>query len=320
VPDRDVKVSVLMLTFNHEEYIQEAIESVLSQRTDFGWELVIAEDCSTDRTRDVIRTYWQKYRDRIRVLLNRTNIGAFRTVARGYRNCRGRYVAPIDGDDYWISPHKLQRQADFLDAHPDYALCFHSVKMAWDDADHEPTVFRPRPLKETYAVGDLLQYNFIAACSPMYRHGLFDDFPSWHFVLPVGDWSTHILYALQGRIGYLDEPMGVYRQHRGSLYSQTGPVERLRIAIEMLRRFRCALPAEYGRIIDRSLCRHHQRLVRQCRDEGNVSEARRATRRCLAEIPFGPRAPFGDMIKLALRAWSPNLGAARKDVVAARNT
>ena len=139
-----VKVSALILTYNHERFIGQAIEGFLTQKTDFPSELVIAEDCSTDGTRDVIRRYWEKYPDRIRVLLNRHNIGAGPTITRAYHACRGQYVAVVEGDDYWTSPDKLQRQADLLDRHPEYAMCFHSVQMVWDDGSRAPVSFARR--------------------------------------------------------------------------------------------------------------------------------------------------------------------------------
>jgi len=302
-----VKVSVVMLTYNHGPFIAEAIEGFLMQKTDFPCELVITEDCSTDDTRAVIRKYWERHPDRIRVLLNKRNVGGRLTNRRGYQHCRGQYVASLDGDDYWVSPHKLQRQADLLDAHPDYALCFHSVRMAWEDGSHEDTVFRPWAIKDSYTLEELLEYNFIGACSPMYRRGVFDGYPHWYFVMPVGDWAIHVLHALSGNIGYLDEPMGVYRQHDKAMYSVTGATERIRLAIEMLRRFRCGLGNDYRRVIGRSLCQHYDKLVRQYYDEGDVSEARRCAREGLREVGFGLDAPMPDVLRVVLRMLAPGL-------------
>ena len=302
-----VKVSALMLTFNHGPFIGEAIEGFLMQETDFPCELVIAEDCSTDNTREVIRKYWERYPDRIRVLLNRTNIGGRRGGARAYRLCRGQYVTYLDGDDCWTSPHKLQRQADLLDAHPEYALCFHSVTMVWEDGSRDDTVFRPREIKDSYTLEDLLQYNFIGACSPMYRKGVLGEFPGWHFIMPVGDWSLHVLHAQHGRIGYIDEPMGLYRQHGGGVYSGIEMTARLRLAIEMLRRYRCSLGTDYQAVIDRSLRSHYDRLARQYCDEGHLAEARRCVRECFREV--GPRlhGSLLDVLKLVFLVSTPRL-------------
>jgi len=296
-----------MLTYNHEPFIADAIEGFLLQKTDFACELVITEDCSTDETRAVIQRYWERHPDRIRVSLNKRNVGARWTNIRGRQQCRGQYLASLDGDDYWVCPDKLQRQADLLDAHPDYAMCFHSVRMAWEDGSHADTVFRPRPVKDRYTLTDLLEYNFVAACSPMYRRGLVDTYPHWFFVMPVGDWANHVLHALHGDIGYVDEPMGVYRQHGSAMYSVTGPIARTKLAIEMLRRFRCGLGRDYRRAINRSLCRHYDRLVRQYYDDGDVLEARRCARECLRDVGLGPDMPLWGMSKVMVRMLAPGL-------------
>jgi glycosyltransferase involved in cell wall biosynthesis len=279
----DVKVTALMLTFNHERHVGEAIEGFLAQETDFPCELVIAEDCSTDGTREVIRQYWEKHPDRIRVFLNRHNIGARRALARAYAWCRGEYVAYLDGDDCWTSPQKLQRQADLLDAHPEYALCFHSVEMVWEDDSQEAIVFRPHQIRDCYTLEDLFENNFIAACSPMYRTGMRLERPAWHFVGPVGDWWEHILYAQHGRIGYLDEPMGMYRQHQGGMYSMTSTLHKLNVAIEMLRRFRCALDRRYSGPISRSLSSHYRQLALVHLECGDRTAARAAAAQAVRE-------------------------------------
>lgn len=302
-----MKVSALIITFNHGRFIEEAIQGFLRQETNFPCELLIADDGSTDETRDVIQRYGQEYGDRIRVLLNPSNLGARRTMIRAYHACRGQYVATSDGDDYWTSPHKLQRQADLLDRHPDYALCFHSVRMVWDDDGREPIIFRPRRIKETYTLRDLFDHNFIASCSPMYRRGLFDRHPAWCFDVPVYDWMQLVLHAQYGAVGYIDEPMAVYRQHGGGVYSMSGATDRLGVAIEMLKRFRPAFARKYRRAIDTSLCRHYCRLTHQYCDEGKPAEARSSIRECLREVRVPPLAPAGGLLKATLRAYTPGL-------------
>jgi len=309
-----VKVSVLLLTYNHERFLAEAIEGVLTQKTDFPCELVIADDCSTDGTREVIRRYWEKYPDRIRVLLNRRNIKARRTVVRAYHECRGQYVATLEGDDYWTSPNKLQRQADFLDRHPDCTICFHSVAMRWDDGSREPLLCRPSKISEFYTLDDLLECNFIGTCSPVYRKGMFVTFPAWHFVMPVGDWSSSVLHALHGRIGYIDEPMGVYRQHSGGIYSAGDRPRKLRVAIETLRRFQCVLPPEHQRVINQALCRHYCKLAHLLCDEGKRADARQCVSECLRDVRLYMRFPKRDLLNAVLRVFAPGLHGRLKRV------
>ena len=302
-----MKVSALILTYNQERFIGQAIDGFLIQKTDFPCELVIADDCSTDGTRDIIRRYWEKYPDRIRVLLNRHNIGGLRTVPRAYHACRGQYVAWVEGDDYWTSPDKLQRQADLLDRHPEYTGCFHSVHMVWDDGSHESVLCRPPQIKDRYTLRDLARSNFIGSCSTMYRRGVFGDFPAWYYHMPVGDWCQHILHAQHGDIGYLDEPMAVYRQHGGGVYSMKPMTYRMRIAVEMLRRFRCVLGREFWGEIDHSLCQSYCVLIYQYCDEGNLPEARRCLVECLRELRLSRHVPVLRVLNATARAYTPGL-------------
>ncbi len=302
-----MKVSVFILTYNHERFVADAIEGALRQKTDFSYEIVIADDCSTDGTREVIRRYGEREPERIRVLLNRHNIGALQTIVRAFAACRGQYVAMVEGDDYWTNPDKLQRQVDFLDSHPDHTMCFHAVTVAWDDGSRASHVFRPVQVRETYTLRDLLDCNFIGTCSAMYRGGVVRQWPLWFYCMPVGDWCLHLLHAQHGDIGYLDEPMAVYRQHGGGVYSARSTVYRLGVPVEVLRRFRCVLGRAFHREIDRSLSRSYCALIHRYCEEGKLLEARQCLRQCLDDVPLGLHVPGAALLKAAARAYVPGL-------------
>ena len=121
-PNAEPKVSVLMITYNHEKLIAQAIDSVLMQKTEFPFELVIGEDCSTDGTRAVVLEYSRKYPGIIRAHLRERNLGALENGRDVFRASRGKYLAVLEGDDYWTSPEKLQVRADLLDKHPATAI------------------------------------------------------------------------------------------------------------------------------------------------------------------------------------------------------
>jgi glycosyltransferase involved in cell wall biosynthesis len=114
--------SVQMLSYNHEPYIARAIEGVINQKTDFPFELVIGEDCSTDKTRQIVLEYQEKYPDIINVISSNNNVGMFQNCLRTEKACRGKYIAYCEGDDYWHHPLKLQMQVDYLESHPDYGM------------------------------------------------------------------------------------------------------------------------------------------------------------------------------------------------------
>src|ERR1700683_2854968 len=118
-----MKVSVLIVTYNQECYIGQAIESVLAQKVNFDYEIIIGDDCSTDGTRSLITEFQRLRPDRIKAILRDRNIGANRNVAGVAAASRGQYAAFLEGDDYWTATDKLQKQVDFLDAHPDRSIC-----------------------------------------------------------------------------------------------------------------------------------------------------------------------------------------------------
>jgi glycosyltransferase involved in cell wall biosynthesis len=131
-PDALVKeplISVNMITYNHAPYIAQAIEGVLQQETNFPFELVIGEDCSTDGTREIVFDYQKKHPDVIRVIAWDKNVGASKNSIQSQKACRGKYIAFCEGDDYWHHPKKLQKQIEFLETHPDYGLVHSEVRM-----------------------------------------------------------------------------------------------------------------------------------------------------------------------------------------------
>ena len=132
------KVSVQLLTFNHAEFVAQALESVLDQTASFEWEIVVGDDGSTDGTAEILKSYARKHPGRIRLLLHPQGLGPHELNLQGnnnllatYRACRGEYVALLDGDDYWTDDKKLEKQARFLDTHGSCSLCCHAVAVEY---------------------------------------------------------------------------------------------------------------------------------------------------------------------------------------------
>ena len=122
-------LSVLCLTYNHEAFVAETLESILAQDVSFEFEVIVADDCSTDGSVAVIEGFRQRFGDRLRLLRTEVNLGATRNFRRALSACRGRYVALCEGDDHWRGRVKLQRQVDFLEVSPDFVLCYHDATM-----------------------------------------------------------------------------------------------------------------------------------------------------------------------------------------------
>jgi glycosyltransferase involved in cell wall biosynthesis len=212
-------VSVVMVTYNHERYIAQALDSALEQVTDFDFEIIVGEDCSTDRTREIVRDYAARAGGRVRLFARERNLGLSENLRRSWAACRGEYIAILEGDDYWTDSRKLQRQADALEAHPEWALCFHRARVINEDG--RPPLLEPAeddfPTEST--LHDLLLRNFIVNVSVMYRGGLVKEVPQSFQRVVHQDWPLHILHARHGKAGYLPDVMGVWRHHPGGLWS-----------------------------------------------------------------------------------------------------
>src|SRR5882672_6480832 len=156
-----MKVSVSVITYNQEEFIAQAIDSILRQEVSFDYEIVIGEDASTDRTREIVLELERRHPDRIRVMLRDAGtserdrargLGGKTNFVQGIQDCRGKYVALLDGDDYWTDSHKLQKQVDFLERHPECSLCFHNAEMFYEDGSQSSMNLRPADQKEISTV------------------------------------------------------------------------------------------------------------------------------------------------------------------------
>lgn len=217
-------VSVLMITFNHEKYIAEAIESVLRQRAPFPYELVIGEDCSTDGTRATVERYRRENPQALRTSFRQHNLGFRRNFVETLRACRGRYVAVLEGDDYWLSPTKLARQVAILDAHPEYAICSSRAKVIYENGTQEPVEY-PLTVKTEFTIEDLLRENMVPTCTAVFRRGLLLEIPAWMEELAFLDWPLFILLARAGDIFIVPEALAAYRIHPGGVWSRMSPRE-----------------------------------------------------------------------------------------------
>lgn len=216
------KVGIHCITYNHEKFIAQTLESMLCQKTDFPIAVYVSDDCSTDNTPGIISQYAKRYPDRIIPLGNHGRKGVINNFIDTAKAISTEYVAVCEGDDYWTDPYKLQKQVDALDAHPEASVCFHPVTVHWEDGAFPDSEF-PSPdyrfNKNVLDLSDLLRRNFIQTNSVMYRWR-YHDAPLEGFpddILPC-DWFLHLLHAQVGKILFLPDNMGVYRRHKGGLW------------------------------------------------------------------------------------------------------
>lgn len=189
------------------------------QKTDFPFEVIIHDDASTDKTIDIIRTYTKKHPGVFRPLFEKENQysqGKDNFVKDMLIMAEGTYIAECEGDDFWTDPGKLQRQVDFLDEHPDYNVCFHPVRVFFENNEEPDSIYPDPDQKRSFTVGELLRGNFIQSNSVMYRRRKsYDDFALK--IMPF-DWYTHLYHARDGKIGFINKVMAAYRRHAGGVW------------------------------------------------------------------------------------------------------
>ena len=240
-----MKLSVSITTYNHEKFIAKAIESALNQNVDFDYEILVGEDDSEDATRDIVRQYKERYPDRIRTFLNdRKNVIYINGRATGrwnfinnLRHCRGEYIAVLEGDDYWTDANKLQTQVSFLDTHTDYSECFHWAGWLLENkAKIAHWNYGPPVIKGHYTIDDLFIYgNFIPTSSMVFRRKTIAVLPDWFYHISIGDLPLHVLNGQEGKIGFIDQKMSVYRRHDGGLYSGSLKYKNIESTIDAIR-------------------------------------------------------------------------------------
>jgi len=211
-------VSVCIITYNHENYISQAIDSVLAQKIDFPIEVLVGEDCSTDATRAIVLQYEKRYPHIIRAILSQTNLGANKNLVGLLKEAKGRYISLLEGDDFWISTQKLKEQVEFLEQHPECTVCCHRIERYIQAEDQTRGVWPDPDPPALTTVEDLLKLNYIPTCSVMYRN-IVRAIPEGYTELQIGDWPLHVLYAQKGAIGYLAATMARYRVHSTSIFS-----------------------------------------------------------------------------------------------------
>lgn len=259
----------MMITYNHERYLGQALESVLAQQVNFDYEIVVGEDCSTDRTREILMDFHSRYPDKIVPLLRERNVGAMPNAMETLAACRGQYLAIVEGDDYWTCDDKLQRQVDFLDQHPDYTICFHRAHIRDETGAGRVGVLPDIHFKAgSYTIEDLIAENFIPTCSVMYRWDSVGPLPDWYRDLKLGDYPLHILAARSGKIKFMDEVMAVYRMHPGGMWTSGQAIDQKYAMLRMMEKLDEHLEFQYTKPIRRMIAGFYAVMAMVKQQEG----------------------------------------------------
>lgn len=214
--DSKIMASVNCVTFNHAAYIRQALDSFLMQKTEFKYEILIHDDASTDGTGDIIREYAEKYPDIVKPLIQTENqysqgidniSGAF-----NFPRARGKYIFMCDGDDYWITPDKMQKQVDYMEAHPECTLCIHSAKIHLVGKAITEGQMRPYRKNRIITPEEIVDKpSGYAMSSMVFPSRLVRNLPDYYVDCPVGDTPIQLMAAAEGYGYYMDEPMSAYR-------------------------------------------------------------------------------------------------------------
>jgi len=219
-------VSVWMITYNHEKYIAQALNGVLMQETNFNFEIVIGEDFSKDNTRAIIQEYESKYPTKIRIICQESNVGVLRNAYEfTLPLCKGKYIACLEGDDYWTDPLKLQKQVDFLEANPDYSLCSHRLQCYYQDSDEFKDDWMVELFKYNQTFVDIDIVNFFKVwvtqtVTVVFKKESYDinDYKKFGYYR-----DTHLFFNIlqNGKGRVLNFYGAVYRIHEKGIWSNT---------------------------------------------------------------------------------------------------
>lgn len=254
-------VSINCVTYNHESYIEKTIEGFLMQKTNFEFEIIIGEDCSTDRTREIIHSYMERYPKRINLITSESNVGSGQNSMRVFAASSGKYIALCEGDDYWVDENKLQKQIDLMESMPSCSMCIHAATVI--DETGVPTGDNIQPYLENRisSIEDIIFKGggFCHTGSIVFKRSLLEEIPSFLSQAHVGDYALQLWCASKGEVHYINEVMSAYRTGAKDswtieMFSRTE--SRIRLAqndILLLEGFNLETDKQYASIINKTI-------------------------------------------------------------------
>lgn len=205
-------LSVCIRTHNQECFVQQAIESVLIQKTSFPFEIIISDDCSTDGTKRILIDYAHRYPDKIRLLESQSNIGGPRNLRRVIEASDAKYLTCLDGDDFYIDNYKLQKQVDFLEENEEFAACFHNV-INMDEESSKRSLFLPLDFPRVVDASDVISKPWFLPIHSVMMRRTFISFPDWYETVMNDDYVVDLSVVMHGPFYYMPDLMAVYRHH-----------------------------------------------------------------------------------------------------------
>ena len=206
----DPLVSVAIITYNQEKFISQTLESILSQKHRCAYEIIIGDDCSTDRNREIIESYREKYPEIIKPIYNQNNLGLIKNYFNVMAQCRGKYIMQCAGDDWWL-PEKLSIQVDFMETHPDIGMCYGKAQTYIDGKKKYGKKFGEK--RESFE--SLLGGNTIPAVTACFRRDLLEKY--LEDINPLGknwlmeDYPLWLWFSHESKVYFINKVLAIYR-------------------------------------------------------------------------------------------------------------
>jgi len=226
----NIKISIAILSYNHENFIEKAINSVLSQKLSYNYELLLYDDASTDKTQEILKNYYNKYPNIIKLFLFSENKGPVFRAYQIYQNCKGDYITWLDADDYWIYNSKLQIQLDFLEKNKNYCGAFHDAFIKTIEYSNNNLQAKLQSLskyryysqfnkyEESYSPNLLITRNILPTASLVFRNKDFHDFfKKFRFQIFSFSWAFQLEIIKHGNFKYFNRCWSVYLDHENGL-------------------------------------------------------------------------------------------------------
>lgn len=208
-----VDVSVVCLSYNHEKYIRKALNSILSQETTYSYEILINDDCSTDKSQEIIREYQRKYPKIIKPFFQKENQYSKGNSPLEFilSKVSGKYVMLCECDDYWCNNKKMEIQIDFLENHKDYSMCVHSSFRCYESGEISGDIKELDLESRDVTVEETISNWICDTASIAFRYSFLENPVPFRKNAPAGDYSLLVFMAMKGKVYYMNKPMSTYR-------------------------------------------------------------------------------------------------------------
>ncbi len=256
-------VTTMITSYNHEKYIAEAIESAVKQRGDFIHEIIISDDASTDRTPKIIAEYAAKHPHLIRNISSTKNVGISANMKRCFEAATGEYIAVLEGDDYWIDNHKLEKQMNFLDKNKDCPMVFSRVKVYNENDNTMRLLEKQEGLSSKLTGEDFIKdlsliINF--SCT-MFRRKYLLNMPEVIYEKRLSEISLALYLEKMGKIGYISTPLSVYRQNNGGVWSGASRLDKLKQGLASRQTVMKVCAPKYKKALQKIIDEHYIKAI-----------------------------------------------------------